>query len=488
MKILLVEDNPADRMFVTQSLQQVAGFDYELVDCESLAAAMEKVVALPFDVILLDQWLPDCEGLETCRRLVAAVHNIPIVVMTGTDDRTLAAAAMRSGAQDYLVKGAFPGSAIARVLQYAIDRYHFHRELVQKDNHFQEVLSRVPAIIWTTDLALEIKSAMGAGLQFLNLDPQQIVGKTLEEYFRITDDVAGAVRAHQRAIEGQSVGFETEWLGRNFEIKIDPLHEPNQSISGTIGVSLDVTDRRRLDREIGLARLVQEALLPAEHPHWEGFDIFGGSYPATETCGDWFDYLIFPDGSLGLVVGDVSGHGFGPAILSATIAAYLEVLAENHSDVQEILKACNRLVCKRSVDGRFAVLSLACLQPGVRTLTFGGAGDGMLIVSRDGQMKHKVRSTGLPFGLVDDIRYESPAQVALEPGDVLLLLTDGFREAQNEARDLFGESRIIETVAANSHVSASEIFKALWRAVRKFADGYRQQDDMTGIVVKVLET
>ncbi|MFM9960853.1 MAG: SpoIIE family protein phosphatase [Planctomycetaceae bacterium] len=487
MKILLVEDNPVDRMFVTQSLRQVEGFDYELVDCESLADAMEQVVAAPYDVILLDLWLPDCEGLETCHRLVAVVDKIPIVVMTGTDDRTLATEAMRSGAQDYLVKGAFPGSAIARVLQYAIDRYHFQRERVQQDNHFQEVLSRVPAIIWTTDLALEIKSALGAGLQFLHLDPQQIVGKTLEEYFRITGDAEATVRAHQRALDGQSVAFETEWLGRHFEVKIDPLHEPNRSVSGTIGVALDVTERRKLDREITFARLVQEALLPAEHPHLEGFDIFGGSYPATQTCGDWFDYLMFPDGSLGLVAGDVSGHGFGPAILSATMAAYLEVLAENHSDVQEILNACNRLVCKRSMDGQFAVLSLARLQPGVRTLTFGGAGDGMLIVSRDGLLKQKVSSSGMPFGVVDDIRYESPAQVALEPGDVLLLLTDGFREAQNEAGDLFGESRVIETVAANSHASASEIFKALWRATRKFADGHHQQDDMTGIVVKVLD-
>lgn len=110
----------------------------------------------------------------------------------------------------------------------------------------------------------------------------------------------------------------------------------------------------------------------------------------------------------------------------------------------------------------------------------------MLVVSRDGLLKHKVTSSGMPFGVVDDIRYESPAQVALEPGDVMLLLTDGFREAQNEAGDLFGESRVIETVAANSHASASEIFKALWRAVRKFSNGHRQQDDMTGIVVKVL--
>lgn len=487
MKILLVEDNPVDRMFVTQSLRQVEGFEYELLLCETLAEALEQLVATPVDVVLLDLWLPDCDGLETCHRVVAAVHNTPVVVMTATDDRTLATEAMRSGAQDYLVKGAFPGSAIARVLQYAIDRYHFHRELAQRENRYQEVLSRVPAIIWTTDRALEITSALGAGLEILNLDPRQIVGKTLGEYFRTTGEAEETIRAHQKALEGQSVAFETEWLGHIFEVKIDPLHEPERQVAGTIGVALDVTERRTLDREINFARLVQESLLPAQHPSLPGFEVFGGSYPAKQTCGDWFDYLMFPDGSLGLVVGDVSGKGFGPAILSATMAAYLEVLAESRSDVQGILSFCNRLVCKRGLDGQFAVLSLARLQPNVRTLTYGGAGEGMLIVGRDGQLKHRVPSSGVPFGLVDDLSYEAPAQVPLEPGDVLLLLTDGFREAMNRADELFSESRIIETVAANAHASASEIYKSLWRAARKFADGHRQNDDMTGIVIKVLD-
>ncbi len=487
MKILLVEDNPVDRMFVTQSLRQVDGFEYELVLRESLAEALEQLVESHFDVILLDLWLPDCEGLETCHRVVAAAPDIPVVVMTATDDQTLASELIRSGAQDYLVKGAFPASAIARVLKYATDRRHFHHELARRDNHFQEVLRRVPAIIWTTNLALEITSALGAGLQLLNLDPRQIVGKTLEEYFRTTGEAEGTIRAHQKALEGQAVTFETEWLERIFEVKIDPLHDPQLSVAGTIGVALDVTERRSLDREIHFARLVQEALLPAEQPRLEGFEIFGGSNPAKQTCGDWFDYLTFRDGSLGLVVGDVSGKGFGPAILSAAIAAYLEVLSAMHSDVQEILNFCNRLVCKRGMEGQFAVLSLARLQPGVQTLSFGGAGDGMLIVSQAGQLKHKLASSGLPFGLGNNNGYEAPTHVSLEPGDVLLLLTDGFREAWNPNGDLFGESRIVETVAANSHASASEIFKALWRAARNFADGHRQQDDMTGIVVKVLD-
>jgi serine phosphatase RsbU (regulator of sigma subunit) len=169
------------------------------------------------------------------------------------------------------------------------------------------------------------------------------------------------------------------------------------------------------------------------------------------------------------------------------MAAYLEVLAAHHTDLQEILDRCNRLVCNRGLDGQFAVLSLARLQSGVRSVTYGGAGEGMIIVSRTGELKQKVASSGMPFGLVNDLGYEPPERVVLDPGDVLLLLTDGFREALNPDGELFHEHRIVETIAANPGASASELFKALWRAARKFADGHHQHDDMTGIVARVLD-
>ena len=487
MKILLVEDNPIHQHLVAHSLRQVEGLDYDLTLCESLADALEQLAVSTIDVVLLDLCLPDCEGLETCRRVIAAGRSIPVVVLTATTDRALATEAIRNGAQDYLVKGDYPGSTIARVLQYAIDRHHFQRDAIDRERHFKQVLSHVPAIIWTTDSDLEITSVAGAGMDVLDVDPRQIIGLTLQDYVQRTGGAEGVVTEHQTALRGESAAIETEWHGKIFEARVDPLYDAAQSLTGTIGVALDVTDRRAFHREINFARLVQEALLPTKHPHVEGFEIFGGSHPAKQTCGDWFDYLVFPDGSLGLTVGDVSGKGFGPAILSATIAAYLEVLAESHADIQEILSCCNQLVCKRDFGGQFAVLSLARLQAGARSVIYGGAGEQMLIVSRAGELKHRVPSTGPPLGLTTAIEFVAASQVSLEPCDILLLLSDGFREARTGDGDLFGELHIVEVVAANSQASAAGIFDALWQAVRKFSDGRSQQDDMTGIVVKVLD-
>ena len=110
MRILLVEDNPVDQMFVAQALRQIERFEYTLALCGTLTQALEQLCTSPFDVIMLDLWLPDSEGLDTCRHILAADHDIPVVVMTGADDQSLATEAIRSGAQDYLVKGAYPGS------------------------------------------------------------------------------------------------------------------------------------------------------------------------------------------------------------------------------------------------------------------------------------------------------------------------------------------------------------------------------------------
>ncbi|MEJ7595932.1 MAG: SpoIIE family protein phosphatase, partial [Planctomycetaceae bacterium] len=131
-----------------------------------------------------------------------------------------------------------------------------------------------------------------------------------------------------------------------------------------------------------------------------------------------------------------------------------------------MLSCCNQLVCKRNLNGQFAVLSLARLQAGTRSVTYGGAGEHMLIIDRNGRLKNEVASSGVPLGMFADFNYEPVSQVLLESGDILLILTDGFREARNAHGDSFGEHQIVETVAANLPASSKGIFNALRQAAR----------------------
>ena len=226
--------------------------------------------------------------------------------------------------------------------------------------------------------------------------------------------------------------------------------------------------------------------MPHESPQIAGFDVFGAAYPARLTSGDWFGFLSLRDGSIGLVVGDVSGKGYGPAILSASVASYLEALAETQPDLHQIVTVCNWLCCKHNDLGRFAVLSLGRLQAGERTWTYAGAGEGMLIVGRDGRLKHTIPACGLPLGLIQEEQYDAPIQVPLEPGDILVMLTDGFRESAHSDHNCFGQAGVKDCVARHVDRSAREILEALRREAEAFSDQPAQCDDMTGIVVKVL--
>lgn len=484
MKILLVEDNPIDRRFVLQSLRQVTNFSFQLHECSSIEEARASLLQSTFDVILLDLCLPDSEGVETCQQMIAVTPSIPVVVMTATDDQALATEALRCGAQDYLVKGLFPGAAIARVLQYAIDRHQFRTQLSRKDQDFREVMSHLPAIVWTTDADIRITGAFGAGLKPLGLTASELVGKLVSEFLpaQLPDDPL--LTAHHNALANQPTAFEGKWLQHDFEVQVSPVCLEDHRVAGTIGVALDVTERRNFDRAISFARLIQKSLLPASQPSVPGFDIYGASFPAKETSGDWFDYLQFPDGSWGLTVGDVSGKGFGPAILSATIAAYFEALAEWRCDLDHILNSVNRMVCQRSLEGQFAVLSLVRLAAHKPEMHFAGAGDGILIVNRNGELKRSIGASGFPVGLVPSIPYDPPTVEPLDEGDIVLLLTDGFRESLSPHNELFGNDRVVATVAQHVDGSAQEIFNALRQAASAFAGNTQQADDMTGIVIK----
>jgi phosphoserine phosphatase RsbU/P len=119
-------------------------------------------------------------------------------------------------------------------------------------------------------------------------------------------------------------------------------------------------------------------------------------------------------------------------------------------------------------------------------VTYCGAGEHLFIVSRHGQSHYRLETTGVPLGCSTDLEYDPAVQVPLAPGDILLLLTDGFREAHNSNNELFGEDCIINVVAAHQHESASDIFNSMRNAIQEFTGDMQQHDDMTGIVVKVL--
>jgi serine phosphatase RsbU (regulator of sigma subunit) len=248
--------------------------------------------------------------------------------------------------------------------------------------------------------------------------------------------------------------------------------------------SKDRWEAERLRSEIRIARHIQQRLFPAAPLPLAGFEIAGASYPAEATGGDYFDYIPFHDGSVGIAIGDVSGHGFGPALLMAEMRAYLRAFALTRADVAEILSLTNQALV-RDVDGRFATLLLARLDAGKRSFVHASAGhQTAYILDAAGTVKSLLKSTGIALGVMPDGEFSAASPVRLDPGDVVFLLTDGILEAHGTDQALFGAERALEIVRANRTKTAKEIVHILCASAREFCSYRTQVDDMTAIIIK----
>jgi phosphoserine phosphatase RsbU/P len=244
---------------------------------------------------------------------------------------------------------------------------------------------------------------------------------------------------------------------------------------------------RATEEEFRAARDIQERLFPKEPPRIAGFDISGWSHPASAAGGDYFDYLPMLRERWGVVVGDVTGHGIGPALLMAETRAYLRVLAQSHEDLGAILTAANRVLADDVGVERFITMLLVSLDIRTRILSYANAGHPSgFVLNAAGDIKAELRRTGVPLGIKPDTDYQTARQLQLDSGDLVLLLTDGIDEAVSPREELFGIDRALAVVRDRRTRPAIEVVEALDQAVREFSESAPQLDDATAVVIRVL--
>ncbi|MCZ7636945.1 MAG: serine/threonine-protein phosphatase [Verrucomicrobia bacterium] len=195
-----------------------------------------------------------------------------------------------------------------------------------------------------------------------------------------------------------------------------------------------------------------------------------------------------PEGDLGLVVSDVSGHGMGAALIMAETRAYLRIVAFNRGDAGMVLTRAGQVLAEDLEDsGRFVTSLLVRLDPGLRQLRYANAGHtpGYLL-DRTGRLRHSLARCGPALGVDSEAVYPESEPLELESGDLVLLTTDGVEEAESPAGEGFGESRLLEVVRASQAGCARDIIAAVRTALTDFCGGAPQQDDITLVVAKVL--
>jgi serine phosphatase RsbU (regulator of sigma subunit) len=241
----------------------------------------------------------------------------------------------------------------------------------------------------------------------------------------------------------------------------------------------------RLEHDMKVARSIQQSLLPSTAPQIAGFDIAGWNQPADKTGGDYFDWQLLHSGRVVVVLGDVTGHGIGSALLAAVCRAYARANFTVQDELLTAMRRINTALADDMTSGRFVTFVAAVCEPGNSRVQLLSAGQGPLFVYwlREDRFD-TMGGQALPLGISPRLISEPPLNLELQPGDLLVLATDGFFEWANAKNEQFGVERLEQAVRASRHLHPQEIISKIYRAVVEFSGGTKQQDDLTVVIIK----
>ena len=242
--------------------------------------------------------------------------------------------------------------------------------------------------------------------------------------------------------------------------------------------------RDELATEIRLAAEVQQNILPRTVPSVPGFDLAAGMHPAKTVAGDYYGFIEQPDGSIALVIADVSGKGVAAGLLMPSIEIALRLDAPHHVDSAEVIEEFNRVVYSLTGGSRFISLFYGKLQPISCRMEYTNAGHNPPLLIRNGCVR-ELSCGGPVLGVLPEARYESDF-VQLEKGDLLVLYTDGLVEAENPGGEFYSVARLEELGCRHAHETAAELAERIYESVREFRGKSDLEDDATLVILRVL--
>lgn len=503
LSVLVVEDSEFDaRMLV--GLLKSGGFIPTFKRVETASEMVEALNHEKWEVILADYNLPEFSAPKALEVLRNTKLDIPFIIVSGGIGEDTAVAAMRAGANDYLMKGNLARlvPAVERELRDAavrVSRRKAIKELRESEMRHRTLIENASDIIVVLNSKGVVSFISPACEKVLGKKEDDFIGKDwfqfAEESFRLKIKNEYFRSLSQKLV---SFSFEGRFIDANGDSRVLDATAQNllndEAIEGVVLNVRDVTERlksqaaiRDSAEEFRVAREIQQHLFPKQAPIIDGFDIAGASSPAAATGGDYFDYLKTTDGQLVLAVADVSGHGAGPAMLMAETRAYLRLLVRNRHHLGDILVRANNMVGEDVGKDRFITMHLVKLDSKSKMIAHSSSGHTPgYIIGEKGEIKSKMKRTGIALGVTPDAPYEVEGPLKLVKGDIIILLTDGLAETPNSEGELFGAQRVIDELHRNRSLSAAEIVNSVFKKVADFSQGAEQEDDYTMIVAKVL--
>jgi serine phosphatase RsbU (regulator of sigma subunit) len=248
---------------------------------------------------------------------------------------------------------------------------------------------------------------------------------------------------------------------------------------GNARLHQQLLEKKRLEQDLQLAERIQQSFLPRRIPKMEGFTFAARYDPAHEVGGDFYDFVRLPDDRLGIVVGDVSGKGVGAALYMARLTRDLRYFALAEPDPARVLSWMNTAVGESGQDDIFVTLVYVVLDAQQQKILMANAGHMPPIVRKKAEREVTILEeiSGLPLGVMPNPEYLS-TEFVLEPGDTVMLFTDGLVEAMNPSREMYGMERLVRSIGAGPSDVPSLVDRALADCQRHVSNA-AQFDDTT---------
>jgi serine phosphatase RsbU (regulator of sigma subunit) len=520
--ILLVEDSPTQAARFSQLL---SGEGMEVIRAASAETGLKMLEMHRPDVIVLDNRLPNMTGNEFCReiRLNVNTRATPVLMLTAEQSDSAEMQGLASGADDYVHKSVDPDIFIARV-RALLRKSEAGPAVPEVENNFK--LARILVIdddptyldlmrdFFTPQYSVETTADPEDGLRRVAAEKFDCIVVDFEMPLLSGADVCHRVRSVEtdsilvvysshdekcKMTEAFEAGAD-DYISKSSDLSVararisallrrKTLIEENRRIADEIRQKeMDAMEARAqrqiLDRELDIAREVQQRLFPQSLPQCPTLDYAAKCRPAKAVGGDYYDFFALPGNRLGISLGDVSGKGIPASLLMASLQASVRGQAFiPNLRVSDLISNVNRLVFHASLEGQYATFVYAQYDAATRKLIYSNGGHNPPILLRDGKT-FRLSKGGPPVGLFEEATYEE-SEVQLLPGDLLVLFTDGICDAENLQRVALGEKALKSVVLAANDRKPAEIVDVVLSEADAFAEGAAQHDDMTVVVARV---
>jgi sigma-B regulation protein RsbU (phosphoserine phosphatase) len=294
-----------------------------------------------------------------------------------------------------------------------------------------------------------------------------------------------------------------DWLDRPIGVltalnkRGGPFEARDEAVASALAVQVGVAiqrqllfdqaeESRRFERDLEVARKIQQGLMPRRAPRMSGLDVAGWNLPADETGGDFFDLKKLDDTTLALTVADVAGHGIGPALLVADCRAFARATLAQTRDPSRLVEQVDVLLAEDLPEDRFITFFFAMYDAPTGLLRYCSAGQGPTLLYRQNLgLVEELPPQGCPLGVAPDMS-KAETSVWLQVGDILAIFTDGFMEWADAQGVQFGTDRLAAALASNRGLTASALIAAIHSDLLAFTAGTPQPDDLTAVILKRL--